>query len=150
MIVRLLALLLLLIAAPAAAQNFPPLSGRVVDQAGLLSPADEAELNAKLEAVQNATSRQLEQRLEVLQIVVEKLELEAIGKAVHGPWLRIWLIAAQHQTPNLFLPIGEAVGIAQRRPALQHPCGFYCTDGGQFGLAAAGIARVSPASGGRM
>jgi uncharacterized protein len=59
MIVRFLALLLLLIAAPAAAQNFPPLSGRVVDEAGLLSPADEAELNAKLEAVEKATSRQL-------------------------------------------------------------------------------------------
>ena len=59
MTLRLLALLLVLIAVPAAAQNFPPLSGRVVDQAGLLSPADEAELNAKLEAVQTATSRQL-------------------------------------------------------------------------------------------
>ena len=59
MIPRLLVLLLAVIAAPVAAQNFPPLSGRVVDQAGLLTPADESELNAKLEALQTASSRQL-------------------------------------------------------------------------------------------
>jgi uncharacterized protein len=59
MIVRFLTLLLLLVAAPVAAQKFPPLSGRVVDQAGLLTPADEAELGARLEALQKASSRQL-------------------------------------------------------------------------------------------
>ena len=53
------ALLLALLVGPAAAQNFPPLTGRVVDQANLLSPAQEAELTQKLEALQRASSRQL-------------------------------------------------------------------------------------------
>jgi uncharacterized protein len=50
---------LLLIAAPAAAQDFPKLSGRVVDAANLLSPQDEAELTQKLEGLETASSRQL-------------------------------------------------------------------------------------------
>ena len=52
-------LLALLLAAPAAAQDFPQLTGRVVDQANLLSPEQEAALTQKLEALQQATSRQL-------------------------------------------------------------------------------------------
>jgi uncharacterized protein len=46
-------------AAPAAAQDFPKLTGRVVDAANLLPPADEAELTQKLEALEQKTSRQL-------------------------------------------------------------------------------------------
>ena len=56
---RLLFLLLLLVAAPATAQNFPELTGRVVDQANLLSPEQEAELTGRLEALERASSRQL-------------------------------------------------------------------------------------------
>jgi uncharacterized protein len=52
-------LFLLLVAAPAAAQEFPELTGRVVDGASLLTPADEAELTQKLEALEQASSRQL-------------------------------------------------------------------------------------------
>ena len=59
MIRMLLIALALLVAGPAAAQNFPPLSGRVVDQANLLSPEQEAELAARLEALERASSRQL-------------------------------------------------------------------------------------------
>lgn len=55
----LLALLALLLAAPASAQTFPPLTGRVVDQADLMTPAQEGELDRKLEALQRASSRQL-------------------------------------------------------------------------------------------
>jgi uncharacterized protein len=51
--------LLALVATPAAAQTFPALSGRVVDAANLLSPADEAELTGKLQALEQASSRQL-------------------------------------------------------------------------------------------
>lgn len=51
--------LALLIAAPAAAQDFPKLTGRVVDNADLLSPADEAALTGKLEALEKASTRQL-------------------------------------------------------------------------------------------
>jgi uncharacterized protein len=55
------ALLALLFVAGAAlaAIGFPALTGRVVDQAELLSPAQEAELTRKLEALQRASSRQL-------------------------------------------------------------------------------------------
>lgn len=42
-----------------AAITFPALTGRVVDQANLLSPQQEAELTTKLEALQRASSRQL-------------------------------------------------------------------------------------------
>ena len=55
----LLLLFALLVAAPAAAQTFPPLSGRVVDQANLLSPEQEAQLTQRLEALEGASSRQL-------------------------------------------------------------------------------------------
>ena len=47
------------IASPLAAQDFPELTDRVVDQADLLSPAQEAELTAKLEALEDQSQRQL-------------------------------------------------------------------------------------------
>jgi uncharacterized protein len=56
---RLLCLLLLFLAAPASAQDFPKLTGRVVDAADIIPPADEAALTRKLEAVETASSRQL-------------------------------------------------------------------------------------------
>jgi uncharacterized protein len=56
---KLLLPLLLLIAAPAAAQDFPKLSGRVVDAANIIPDADEAALTQKLAAVETASSRQL-------------------------------------------------------------------------------------------
>lgn len=46
------------LALPAAAQNFPPLSGRVVDQAGLLSPAQVLDLTSKSDALEASTKRQ--------------------------------------------------------------------------------------------
>lgn len=49
----------LLIALPAQAQNFPALSGRVVDQANLLDPQQEAALTQRLEALERQNSRQL-------------------------------------------------------------------------------------------
>lgn len=48
-----------LFAAPARAVDFPPLTGRVVDQAELLSPEQEQQLTQRLEALQRASSRQL-------------------------------------------------------------------------------------------
>ena len=54
------AALLALVAAPLAAQpEFPELTGRVVDNADLLSPAEEAELTARLEALETQSQRQL-------------------------------------------------------------------------------------------
>ncbi|MBB4633062.1 uncharacterized protein GGQ98_002691 [Sphingosinicella soli] len=49
----------LLLAFPAAAQDFPKLSGRVVDAADLLSPATEAALTEKLQMLEDTTTRQL-------------------------------------------------------------------------------------------
>jgi uncharacterized protein len=59
MIRHFLLLVALLFAVPAAAQTFPALSGRVVDQADLLTPQQEAALTQQLEALQQASSRQL-------------------------------------------------------------------------------------------
>ena len=55
-----LALVAVLFAFPAlAAPTFPPLSGRVVDEAGILSPDAERDLSAKLENLETTTGRQL-------------------------------------------------------------------------------------------
>lgn len=59
--IRLLAALwlaVLIAATPAHAQTFPKLTGRVVDEAQLLSPAQEAELSAKSEGLEQRTGRQ--------------------------------------------------------------------------------------------
>jgi uncharacterized protein len=60
-IARFLLLLFILAASASAAhaQDFPPLTGRVVDNANLLSPGEEAELTGKLEALERQSSRQL-------------------------------------------------------------------------------------------
>ena len=57
-LIRFLALLLALLAAPAAAQTFPELTGRVVDQANLLTPEQEIDLSSKSDALEAQTGRQ--------------------------------------------------------------------------------------------
>jgi uncharacterized protein len=52
-------LALALLAAPATAQTLPPFTGLVVDAANVLPPATEADLTAKLQALQRDTKRQL-------------------------------------------------------------------------------------------
>ena len=59
-------------AATAAAQDVPTLTGRVVDRAGMLSPATEAALTARLAAHEDSTSNQ------VVVLTVPSLEGEAI------------------------------------------------------------------------
>ena len=54
----LLAALFLVFAAPAAAQTFPKLTGRVVDQANLLTPEQELDISSKSEALEAQTGRQ--------------------------------------------------------------------------------------------
>ena len=46
------------LAAPAAAQTFPPLTGRVVDQAHLLTPEQVADLTSKSAALEAQSGRQ--------------------------------------------------------------------------------------------
>jgi uncharacterized protein len=53
-----LLLALLALAAPATAQTFPPLTGRVVDQAHLLSPEQAADLTSKSAALEAQSGRQ--------------------------------------------------------------------------------------------
>ena len=48
----------LALAAPANAQTFPPLTGRVVDQAHLLSPEQVVDITSKSEALEAQTKRQ--------------------------------------------------------------------------------------------
>ena len=54
-----LACALIALAFPATAQTFPKFTGFVVDSANVLPPATEAELTAKLDALQRDTKRQL-------------------------------------------------------------------------------------------
>lgn len=73
----------LCVAGAAAAQTFPALSGRVVDQARLLSPEAEAALTAKLEALERDTSDQ------VVVVTVESLqgrEIEEYGYQLGRAW----------------------------------------------------------------
>jgi uncharacterized protein len=60
-IIRLWAILIgaMLLGAPAAAQTFPKFTGLVVDAADVLPPQTEADLTAKLQALQKDTHRQL-------------------------------------------------------------------------------------------
>jgi uncharacterized protein len=50
--------ILMFLAVPAAAQTFPKLTGRVVDQAGLLTPAQVQDISSKSDALEAATGRQ--------------------------------------------------------------------------------------------
>ena len=53
-----LLLALFALAAPASAQTFPPLTGRVVDQANLLRPEQEFDIASKSETLEAQTNRQ--------------------------------------------------------------------------------------------
>ena len=79
----LLLLLLALVAAPASAQTFPELTGRVVDQANLLSPQQELDLTSKSEALEAQTGRQF-----VVATVdsLEGREIEDYGTALGRHW----------------------------------------------------------------
>lgn len=56
---RILAVLAMLLASPALAQDFPALTGQVVDNANIIPDAQEAALVAKLEALETQSRRQL-------------------------------------------------------------------------------------------
>jgi uncharacterized protein len=78
-----LAMGVLLVITPAAAQTFPELTGRVVDQANLLSPGQEAELAARSDALEEQTGRQF-----VVATVssLEGQEIEDYGTALGRHW----------------------------------------------------------------
>ncbi len=51
----------------------------------------------------------------MLEVVLEQLKLEVVGQPLIRPRLWIGLVAAHDEAADLLLPVGEAVGIAQRR-----------------------------------
>jgi uncharacterized protein len=92
----LLALGLLFCLPAAAAPSFPVLSGRVVDQANVLPPQVEADLAAKLEALETATARQL--------VVVTVSSLQGYEIEDYGYQLgRIWGIGDARQNTGVLL-----------------------------------------------
>lgn len=76
-------LLLILLPLSALAQSFPPLSGRVVDAAGLLTPDARAALEAKLKAHEDKTSDQV-----VVATVrsLDGLTIEDYGNRLFRQW----------------------------------------------------------------
>lgn len=63
--------------------RFPALTGRVVDQAGLLTPAKETELTARLEALERDTTDQL---VVVTVSSLQGLEIEDYGYRLGRSW----------------------------------------------------------------
>ncbi len=95
---RLLFTLLLVIAgaAQAAGLSFPPLAGRVVDQAGILSSPAEQTLTAELEAHERATSQQV--------VVATVASLEERDIAEYGVELgRAWGIGQKDKNTGVIL-----------------------------------------------
>jgi len=74
---------LLLLAAPAFAQTFPPLTGRVVDNAHLLTPEQVNDLDTKLAALEQNSTRQM-----VVATVpsLEGYEIEEYGYKLGRAW----------------------------------------------------------------
>jgi uncharacterized protein len=98
LLATLLAVLALLFAAPAlAAPSFPPLTGRVVDDAHVLSPEIQAELTQKLAALEAKTGDQL--------VVVTLPSLQGLEISDYGYQLgRAWGIGQKGKnTGALFL-----------------------------------------------
>ena len=75
--------LLALIASPAAAQTFPKLTGRVVDEAHLLSPEQAGALDAKLAALEVQSQRQM---VVVTLPSLEGYEIEDYGYRLGRAW----------------------------------------------------------------
>ena len=83
-ITALMALTILLVALPAlAAPTFPKLTGRVVDDANILSPATEASLTAKLEGLETTTGHQL---VVVTLPSLQDQEIEDYGYQLGRAW----------------------------------------------------------------
>ncbi|MEP7350039.1 MAG: TPM domain-containing protein [Sphingorhabdus sp.] len=88
----------LLIGLPASAQTFPKLTGRVVDQANLLDPAQEAALAAKLAALETQSQRQF--------VVATIADLEGYDDSDYGYRLgRAWGIGGKERNDGLLLLI---------------------------------------------
>ena len=74
---------LAIIASPVAAQTFPKLTGRVVDEAHLLSPEQAAAIDAKLAALETQSQRQM---VVVTLPSLEGYEIEDYGYRLGRAW----------------------------------------------------------------
>jgi uncharacterized protein len=87
---------MLLMGSAAQAQTFPKLTGRVVDQANLLSPGDEAALSAKLAALETQTQRQF--------VVATVPDLQGYDIADYGYRLgRAWAIGDKARNDGVLM-----------------------------------------------
>jgi uncharacterized protein len=92
---------LVLVGALPAAPSFPTLAGRIVDQAGLLDPAVEGRLDAKLAALEDKTTTQL--------VVVTLRSLQGYDIADYGYQLgRQWGIGQQGRNNGAMLIVAPA------------------------------------------
>lgn len=108
----LLAPALLGLAAPAAAQTFPKFTGFVVDDADTLSPQVEADLTAKLDALQRDTKRQF--------VVATIRDLQGYPLEDYGYKLgRAWGVGLNEADNGVLLFIAPNNPAGQRGPRLE-------------------------------
>jgi uncharacterized protein len=97
----LLILFALNFALPISAQNFPALTGRVVDNADLLTPVEEEAVTAKLKSLEEQSGRQL--------VVVTLPDLQGVPISDYGYQLgRAWGIGAKGKDNGVILLIAKA------------------------------------------
>ena len=84
-----------------------------------LRPVDQL-LDAGRLQRRHAAQRLFHHRLEMVPVLVEQREVEAVGNAVIGPGDRVRLVAAHHQPADFLLVVGQAVGVAQGRQVARH------------------------------
>lgn len=110
LLATLVALLLGLV--PAAAQTYPKFTGLVVDAANVLPPATEADLTAKLEALQKDTKRQL--------VVVTLPDLQGRELSEYGVGLgRAWGVGLKDVDNGAILMIAPNEAAGHRGPRLE-------------------------------
>lgn len=96
LVITLLVAICVLVGFPASAQTFPKLTGRVVDQANLLDPAQEAALTSKLASLENQSQRQF--------VVATISDLEGYDDSDYGYRLgRAWGIGDKERNDGLLL-----------------------------------------------
>jgi uncharacterized protein len=109
---RLLFLLCLAAGAPAYAQQFPKFTGFVVDDANVLPPEVEADLTAKLDALQRDTKRQL--------IVATIADMQGYPLEEYGYRLgRAWAVGLQNANNGAILFVAPNNPRGQRGPRLE-------------------------------
>jgi uncharacterized protein len=104
--------LLLGLAAPAGAQTFPKYTGFVVDDANVLSPAVEADLTAKLDALQRDTKRQF--------VVATIADMQGYPLEDYGYRLgRAWGVGLKEADNGAILFVAPNNPVGQRGPRLE-------------------------------